>query len=140
MQAAPINPSDVNIVQGSYGSKIRPPATAGSEGVGVVQKVGPGVTNLKENDRVILANDGAGTWSSHLITSSNNLFKVSQNIPLEYAACLSVNPTTAFRLLADFENLKSGKKNPYFLSFNFHCTSFQLSHQTIKKFEIFVFL
>lgn len=108
MKAAPINPSDVNIVQGSYGSKIKPPATAGNEGVGIVEKVGSGVTNLKQNDRVIVTQEGLGTWSSHLITSSNNLFKVSEKIPLEYAACLSINPCTAYRLLSDFENLKEG--------------------------------
>jgi len=108
MKAAPINPSDVNIVQGSYGSKMKPPATAGNEGVGIVEKVGPGVTNIKQNDRVIITQEGVGTWSSHLITSSDNVFKVSDKIPLEYAACLSINPTTAFRLLSDFENLKKG--------------------------------
>jgi len=108
MKASPINPSDVNIVQGSYGSKILPPSTAGNEGVGIVEKVGANVTNLKVNDRVILMKEGYGTWSSHLIAPSNILFKVSEKIPLEYAACLSINPCTAYRLLSDFENLSEG--------------------------------
>lgn len=108
MKAAPVNPSDINIIQGSYGTKLRPPATAGTEGVGIVEKVGKGVDNLKENDRVIITTEGVGTWASHVLTSSKNLLKVSDKIPLEYAACLSINPTTAYRLLADFENLQEG--------------------------------
>lgn len=37
---APVNPSDINQVQGKYGIKPQLPAVAGNEGVGVVKMVG----------------------------------------------------------------------------------------------------
>lgn len=36
------------------------------------------------------------------------MFKVPNDIPEAYAATLSVNPSTAYRLLADFESLSPG--------------------------------
>jgi threonine dehydrogenase-like Zn-dependent dehydrogenase len=41
-----------DIATAKFGSKMRPMAPAGHEGVGYVAKVGRGVTNLKEGDRV----------------------------------------------------------------------------------------
>lgn len=37
--AAPINPSDLNMVEGVYGIKAKLPAVAGNEGVAVVKEV-----------------------------------------------------------------------------------------------------
>ena len=42
MQACPIHPSDMGLIQGSYGRPRNPPAVAGREGVGTVVKVGEG--------------------------------------------------------------------------------------------------
>lgn len=39
---------------------------------------------------------------------ASNLVKVPKDIPAAYAATLSVNPATAYRLLADFEKLVPG--------------------------------
>jgi len=53
MLAAPVNPSDINQVQGLY--PIKPaalPAVAGMEGVGRVVAVGPQVTTLRVGDWV----------------------------------------------------------------------------------------
>ena len=43
MIASPINPSDLLVVRGRYGVLPRLPATPGFEGVGVVDKAGPGL-------------------------------------------------------------------------------------------------
>ncbi len=51
----------------------------------------------------------AGTWTTHAVASSSSFTKVSPKIPLEYAACLSVNPCTALRLLDDFVPLQKGE-------------------------------
>eukprot|EP01095_Lingulamoeba_sp_RSL-Kostka_P003384 TRINITY_DN14370_c0_g1_i1.p1 TRINITY_DN14370_c0_g1~~TRINITY_DN14370_c0_g1_i1.p1 ORF type:complete len:379 (+),score=138.42 TRINITY_DN14370_c0_g1_i1:37-1137(+) len=108
MKAASINPADVNMIQGVYGIKPSLPATGGNEGVGEIESVGANVKNLKVGDVVIPSNPGLGTWSSHIVCGESDLTKVSKDIPVEYAATLSVNPCTAYRLLNDFVDLKEG--------------------------------
>jgi trans-2-enoyl-CoA reductase len=60
MLAAPINPADINMIQGVYGIKPKLPAIGGNEGVGVIEKVGKNVKKLQKGDRVIPANPGFG--------------------------------------------------------------------------------
>ena len=43
MQASPIHPSDMGLIQGSYGRLRTLPSVAGREGVGTVVQVGEGV-------------------------------------------------------------------------------------------------
>jgi trans-2-enoyl-CoA reductase len=107
--AAPIHPADVNMVQGTYGHTVSSfPAVAGIEGVGVVEQVGKNVNKFKLNQRVIPAQPGLGTWRTHAVVKADHLETVSEDIPIEYAAILSVNPCTAYRLLNDFVDLREG--------------------------------
>ncbi|XP_065433076.1 enoyl-[acyl-carrier-protein] reductase, mitochondrial isoform X3 [Chrysemys picta bellii] len=64
MLAAPINPADINMIQ--------------------------------------------GTWRTDAVFSEETLVKLPRDIPLLCAATLSVNPCTAYRMLADFETLGPG--------------------------------
>jgi len=107
--AAPINPADLNFVQGNYGSKPTTfPAIAGNEGVAVVKSVGPSVTNLKIDDWVIPAVANFGTWRNFTVSKSDKLIRVPNTLKPEYAATLAINPCTAVRLLEDFVKLKPG--------------------------------
>lgn len=49
-----------------------------------------------------------GTWRNKAVASSADVLKVSDKIAIADAATLSVNPATAFRLLADFAPLAKG--------------------------------
>ena len=106
--AASINPSDLNMIEGVYGVKAALPAIGGNEGVAVVTKVGSSVTKLSVGDWVIPTLAGFGTWRDRAVIDESVLFKVPKDIPVEYAASLSVNPCTAYRLLRDFKTLKPG--------------------------------
>ncbi|XP_072356970.1 enoyl-[acyl-carrier-protein] reductase, mitochondrial isoform X5 [Scyliorhinus torazame] len=108
MLAAPINPSDINMVQGTYPILPDLPAIGGNEGVGQVMDVGSKVTNLKPGDWVIPSDAGLGTWRTEAVGNMNGFIKVPKNIPLLCAATLGVNPCTAYRMLSDFETLKPG--------------------------------
>src|SRR5260370_34937342 len=46
MRAAPINPADLNQIEGKYPIRAELPATPGFEGAGVVVDVGANVTNV----------------------------------------------------------------------------------------------
>ncbi|XP_065506682.1 enoyl-[acyl-carrier-protein] reductase, mitochondrial isoform X2 [Caloenas nicobarica] len=108
MLAAPINPADINMIQGTYATLPPLPAVGGNEGVGEVLEVGRRVTALKPGDRVIPAVNGLGTWRTRGVFPQETLLKVPSDIPVPCAATLSVNPCTAFRMLADFESLAPG--------------------------------
>ena len=106
--ATPINPSDINQIEGTYLHLPETPATPGNEFVGEVLKTGEKVTEISPGDHVIAACPGLGTWRSHLITSQNQLQNVSKSLPINFAATLLVNPCSAYRMLQDFVPLKVG--------------------------------
>ena len=109
MLAAPINPADLNMIEGVYGLKAKFPAVAGNEGVGIVTAVGSAVKSVSVNDWVIPgAGGGFGTWRYTARVNENSLMKVPNDIPVPYAATISVNPATAYRLLRDFVKLEPG--------------------------------
>jgi len=70
MLAAPINPADINLIQGTYGVTPSLPAVGGSEGVGIVEKAGSGVKGLKVGDHVIPTKPSFGTCCSPRATAT----------------------------------------------------------------------
>ncbi|XP_036600618.1 enoyl-[acyl-carrier-protein] reductase, mitochondrial isoform X2 [Trichosurus vulpecula] len=108
MLAAPVNPADINMIQGSYGILSELPAVGGNEGVGQVVEAGGAVTGVKPGDWVIPADPGFGTWRTEAVVSGESVIKIPSDIPLLCAATLSINPCTAYRMLSDFEQLRPG--------------------------------
>jgi trans-2-enoyl-CoA reductase len=104
--AAPIHPSDFGIILGKYGKLPELPAVAGREGVAEVVRIGAGVTDFQEGDRVSVPS-GGGSWQTFLTVPADGLFSIPSDIPVEIAAMATVNPPTAWRLLRD-ANLSSG--------------------------------
>ncbi|KAL4233857.1 mitochondrial 2-enoyl thioester reductase [Mactra antiquata] len=108
MLMAPINPSDINMIEGTYHLKPQLPAVVGNEGVGEVLEVGRNVDYLKPGDWVIPSQAGFGTWRTHAVDEVEKFRKISNDIPPLSAATLAVNPCTAYRMLKDFGNLQPG--------------------------------
>uniref|UniRef100_A0A8C3J8T9 Enoyl-[acyl-carrier-protein] reductase, mitochondrial n=1 Tax=Calidris pygmaea TaxID=425635 RepID=A0A8C3J8T9_9CHAR len=108
MLAAPINPADINMIQGTYPILSPLPAVGGNEGVGEVLEVGRRVATLRPGDWVIPASTGLGTWRTRGVFPEETLLKVPRDIPVLSAATLSVNPCTAYRMLTDFQSLAPG--------------------------------
>uniref|UniRef100_A0A7R9JT01 Enoyl-[acyl-carrier-protein] reductase, mitochondrial n=1 Tax=Timema genevievae TaxID=629358 RepID=A0A7R9JT01_TIMGE len=109
MLAAPLNPADINTIQGVYPAKPPLPAVPGNEGVGEILSVGSDVKNLHPGDHVIPKEASAwGTWRSHAVSDAQRLFKIPKEIGVVEAATMSVNPSTAYRMLKDFVQLSAG--------------------------------
>jgi mitochondrial enoyl-[acyl-carrier protein] reductase / trans-2-enoyl-CoA reductase len=104
--AATINPSDYGMILGKYGTRKELPAVAGREGVAEVVETGMGVANVRVGDRVVFP-AGAGTWQSAAVVPAEGLRLVSPEVPVEFAAMMTVNPPTAWRILRD-ANLPAG--------------------------------
>ncbi|XP_014497247.1 enoyl-[acyl-carrier-protein] reductase, mitochondrial isoform X2 [Vigna radiata var. radiata] len=108
MLAAPINPSDINRIQGVYPVRPNPPAVGGYEGVGEVLSVGSSVTSLSPGDWVIPSPPSFGTWQTYIVKNENVWHKVEKGVPMEYAATITVNPLTALLMLEHCVPLNSG--------------------------------
>ena len=107
--AAPINPADINTIQGNYAPSVMPfklPSIIGNEGLFEVIRVSSDSGKFQVGDWLIPAEVGWGTWRSHAIENQEKFFKVPNNLSKHACATLTVNPCTAFRLLEDFKELK----------------------------------
>jgi mitochondrial enoyl-[acyl-carrier protein] reductase / trans-2-enoyl-CoA reductase len=103
--AAPINPADLNLIQGNYGVKAELPAIPGIEGCGEV--IESRSNDFSIGDRAIFLRR-AGTWASHTQMPASAMWKIPSGIDPLQAAMLKVNPATAWRLLKGFRELPAG--------------------------------
>lgn len=107
MQAAPINPADLNAIEGKYPGKREVPAVPGFEGSGIVSEVGMNISNGSVGSLVILPHD-IGTWREACAVRASDLVVVPPEIDPVQAAMLKINPLTAWQLLHAYVELKSG--------------------------------
>ena len=107
MRAAPINPADLNQIEGKYPIRAELPATPGFEGAGVVVELGANVTNVGVGTLVILPHN-VGTWRDAVAVKADELVAVPAGIEPVHAAMLKINPMTAWRLLHDYVDLQKG--------------------------------
>jgi mitochondrial enoyl-[acyl-carrier protein] reductase / trans-2-enoyl-CoA reductase len=107
MYAAPINPADLNQIEGKYPVRPELPATPGFEGAGVVVELGAGVNGLTSGALVILPHN-VGTWRDAVAVKAEDLVGVPEGIEPVQAAMLKINPLTAWRLLHDYVDLQKG--------------------------------
>lgn len=97
---APINPSDLIQVSGSYGVRPDLPAIPGNEGLGrIVEGEGKG--------QLVLLPAGHGTWSSEIACNPKHLMPLRQG-DLDQLSVLVVNPPTVHLLMKDFVGPKKG--------------------------------
>ena len=107
MRAAPINPADLNQIEGKYPVRPELPATPGFEGAGVVVEFGSQVKGLTTGALVILPHN-IGTWRDAVAVKAEELVVVPEGIDPVQTAMLKINPLTAWRLLHDYVDLQKG--------------------------------
>jgi len=107
MRAAPINPADLNQIEGKYPVRAELPATPGFEGAGIVADAAADVKGLSNGALVILPHN-TGTWREAVAVKADELVVVPPGIKPVDAAMLKINPMTAWRLLHDYVDLARG--------------------------------
>jgi trans-2-enoyl-CoA reductase len=107
MRAAPINPADLNQIEGKYPIRPELPATPGFEGAGVVAELGANVKNISIGAHVIPPHN-FGTWREAGAVKAAELVIVPDEIDFAQAAMLKINPLTAWRLLHGYVPLERG--------------------------------
>jgi NADPH:quinone reductase len=96
--AAALNFFDILLIQGKYQTKPPLPFTPGSEVGGIVEVVGPDVTNLKVGDRV-QASVQTGAFAEASIALASKTFRIPDSMSfIEAAAMIIVYQTSWFAL------------------------------------------
>src|SRR5437899_12804443 len=91
MRAAPINPADLNQIEGKYPVRPELPATPGFEGAGFIVGFGADVKGLTSGGLVILPHD-IGTWRDALAVKAEEPVVVPDGIQPVQAASLKIKP------------------------------------------------
>lgn len=107
MGLSAVNPSDLVTIAGAYRTRTPLPFRPGYEGVGTVVAVGPGVEDLRPGSRVLPIGT-PGSWATHKVAEARWCFPVSDDIALEQAATMYVNPCTAWLMLHDRAAIRPG--------------------------------
>lgn len=107
---APVNPADVNVIEGVYPSKPISIGSffaghqlpekifvAGNEGVAVVTEVGNEVRDLVPGDRVVMVGQQLGTWSSARTLPVHKVIKVPEDATDTAAATITVSEYVLLR-------------------------------------------
>ena len=105
MFCAPINPADLNMIEGKYGEARDLPDVPGSEGCGRVVAVGAGVDGAWVGRKVLV--DGQA-WRESGNWPLDRVVAVPDGLAADHAAVLRVNPPTAWLLLHQFAALRPG--------------------------------
>ncbi|GMR47677.1 hypothetical protein PMAYCL1PPCAC_17872 [Pristionchus mayeri] len=97
--ASPINPLDINKIQGAYMLKPSLPAIGGSEGIGRVVKVGCSVSRISPGEKVVIFALNSPCWSDLSIVEEGDVIQIDQRITPLQGATMMVNPPTAWLMM-----------------------------------------
>lgn len=107
MLAAPVNPADLNVIEGKYGELPKLPAVVGNEGVGRVAAVGSKAKGFSVDDLVLPMR--RGTWSQFMLADAASAIRLPREMNAFQAGMLTVNPASAWGMLNGFVSLRKGE-------------------------------
>lgn len=102
----------VNFIDTYHRSGLYPlplPTGVGSEGAGVVEAVGPGVTAVRPGDRVAYAGGPPGSYAEVRVMPADRLVKVPDGITDQQAAAMMLKGMTVQYLIRRTHRVKAGE-------------------------------
>ena len=105
ISASPINPADINYIQGTYGVRPELPTQLGLEASGIVSESNS--SDIKVGTQVIFLKR-VGTWANEVVCEADAVLAIEGQIDHLQLSMLKVNPMTAWRLLTAYTELKQG--------------------------------
>ncbi|HUR68785.1 MAG TPA: zinc-binding dehydrogenase [Candidatus Thermoplasmatota archaeon] len=132
---AALNRLDLFVLKGWKGLELPKPHVGGSDGAGVIDQVGPGVTGWRAGDRVVvfpslscgachhclrgevslcakhhlIGEHEGGMAKEHAIVPAANLKRVPEGFPLREAAAAALTAVTAWRMMVPRGRLRAGE-------------------------------
>lgn len=112
VHAAGVGPWDALVRTGSSGLPQPLPLTPGSDVAGIVETVGPAVSDLKPGDRVYgSTNPGfTGGYAEHCAALAGMLAPLPETLDFVQAAAVPVVAVTAWQMLFDYGALSTGQR------------------------------
>lgn len=100
LEAAPVDPADLNFVRGRYGLRPVLPSGAGQSGVGRISAAGRDTGTYRVGDRVLIIPTGEQfTWRERVNVASANVVTVDPAADAVQLSAVGVNLITAYQLL-----------------------------------------
>lgn len=110
MIAAPVNPSDLMTIRGTYGRLPTFPATPGYEGIGQVEAGGGGLlAKFMTGKRVAVGHRAGGTWAEQCVVPAKQVIPLPKDVPDDQGAMFFVNPITAYVMTRRVLNVPTGE-------------------------------
>src|SRR5579859_2222220 len=113
VEAIGLNRAEVMFRSGYYLEQPEFPSRIGAEAAGIVDSIGPGVTNVRVGDRVAITSGQSigryGTYGESAIALSTSLARYPDNITPEEAASAWIQYLTAYFAFVDLAALKPGQ-------------------------------
>lgn len=105
LKAAGVNFVEIYQRRGTYPREL--PYIPGSEGAGIVEELGEGVTLFKKGDRVAYVHQ-PGAYAELSLVDAESLIKIPDNLSFEQAAAFPLQGMTAHYLIHEFRQLRTG--------------------------------
>lgn len=102
VRAAGVNPVDTYIRSGTYARLPELPYTPGSDGAGIVESVGPSVSEFRVGDRVYIAGTAAGPYGAYAelaLSEAPQVHLLPANTSFAQGAAIGVPFATAYRAI-----------------------------------------
>jgi NADPH2:quinone reductase len=109
IHAVGVNPVETYIRSGTYARLPELPYTPGNDGAGVVEQVGPDVSEFKSGDRVYTAGSITGTYAEFALCKREQLQPLPANVSFAQGAAMGTPYATAYRGLFQRADAKPGE-------------------------------
>ncbi|HLI62990.1 MAG TPA: NADPH:quinone reductase [Terriglobales bacterium] len=109
IHAAGVNPYDTYMRTGTYAIKPPLPYTPGSDGAGVVEAVGEGVTKVKPGDRVYVAKTVTGAYAEYALVLESQVHPLPEKITYAQGAGIWIPYGTAYHALYQCTRARAGE-------------------------------
>ncbi len=109
VHAAGVNPVETYLRSGTYPVKPNLPYTPGSDAAGVVEAVGPGVTGVREGDRVYTSGTLTGAYAERTLCSVSQVHLLPEKVTFAQGAAVHIPYATAYRALFQRARAKPGE-------------------------------
>ncbi|MGA2140790.1 MAG: NADPH:quinone reductase [Brevinematales bacterium] len=109
VKASGVNPADTYARTGNYIMKPVLPYTPGTDGAGVIEKTGKGVSKYREGDRVYIGRSVSGTYAEYALAMENQVHCLPDNVTFSQGAGVFVPYGTAFHALSHAAMARKGE-------------------------------
>src|SRR6202035_4198291 len=109
--AVGVNFVDVYIRKGVYPVPL--PSGLGTEAAGVVQEIGPGVTEVKVGDRITYVGGPLGAYAEERLVPANRLVVLPAGISDVQAAAMMLKGLTTQYLIRQIHKVAAGGRSPF---------------------------